>query len=105
MFYHARMPTYVYVVLRPDGTFDDHAEHFEVSQKMSDPALTTHPTTGEPVQRVPQLPMLGGQHSAAADKRKISDSNLEKHGFTKYQKVGDGKYEKTAGDGPKTISQ
>jgi predicted nucleic acid-binding Zn ribbon protein len=95
------MPTYVYAVVKPDGTL---AEHFEVSQKMSDPALTTHPETNEPVRRVPQIPMLGGQHSTAADKRKISDSNLGKHGFTKYQKVGDGKYEKTAGDGPSSIS-
>jgi hypothetical protein len=49
--------------------------------------------------------MLGGQHSTAADKRKISDSNLDRMGFTKYQKVGDGKYEKTAGEGPKSISR
>jgi predicted nucleic acid-binding Zn ribbon protein len=96
------MPTYVYAVVKPDGSL---GEHFEVSQKMSDSALERHPETGAPVRRVPQIPMLGGQHSTAADKRKISDSNLDRMGFTKYQKVGDGKYEKTAGEGPKSISR
>ncbi len=38
------MPTYVY--RRPDGTT------FEVFQKISDPALTEDPDTGQPVQRV-----------------------------------------------------
>lgn len=96
------MPTYVYAVVHPDGSL---GEHFEVVQKMSDSALERHPETGAPVRRVPQAPMLGGQHSSAADKRKISDANLDRMGFTKYQKVGDGKYEKTAGDGPKTITR
>lgn len=94
------MPTYVYAVVKPDGSL---GEYFEVVQKMSDATLEKHPETSEPVRRVPQLPMIGGQHSTAADKRKISDSNLDRLGFTKYQKVGDGKYEKTAGAGPKTI--
>ncbi len=38
------MPTYVY--RRPDGTT------FEVTQRISDDALTEDPETGEPVQRV-----------------------------------------------------
>lgn len=100
------MPTYVYAVVKPDGTPDGTlVDHFEVVQKMSDAPLTTHPETGEPVRRVPQAPMVGGAHSSAADKKKLSDSNLDRLGFTKYQKVGDGKYEKTAGEGPKTISR
>lgn len=101
-FYHAPMPTYVYAVVKPDGSL---GEHFELVQKMSDPALTSHPETGEPVRKVLQPPMLGGQHSEAADKRKTSDSTLDRLGFTKYQKVGDGKYEKTAGTGPKSITR
>ena len=96
------MPTYVYAVVKPDGSLGD---HFEVVQKMSDEPLTAHPETGAPVRRVPQAPMVGGAHSSAADKKKLSDSNLDRLGFTKYQKVGDGKYEKTAGEGPKTISR
>ena len=101
-FYHGGMPTYVYAVVRPDGSL---GEHFEVVQKMSDPPLEKHPESGEPVRRVPQAPMVGGQHSSAADKRKTSDATLDRLGFTKYQKVGDGKYEKTAGAGPKTITK
>ncbi len=101
-FYHARMPTYVYAVVNPDGTLSD---HFECVQKMSEDALVQHPESGKPVQRVPQRPMLGGQHSTAADKRKTSDANLDRLGFTKYQKVGDGRYEKTAGAGPDTIKR
>ena len=30
--------------------------------------------------------------------------DLAKHGFTQYRKVGKGKYEKTTGNGPPTIS-
>ena len=43
------MPTYVYAVVKPDGTLCD---HFEIVQKMSDPALATHPETGEPIYRI-----------------------------------------------------
>ena len=39
-FYHARMPTYVYAVVNPDGTLSD---HFECVQKMSEDALVQHP--------------------------------------------------------------
>jgi predicted nucleic acid-binding Zn ribbon protein len=95
------MPTYVYAVVNADGSL---GEHFEVVQRMSDAALEAHPETGAPVRRVPQMPYIGGNHTASADKRKVSDSNLERLGFTKYQKTGDGKYEKTAGAGPKSIS-
>ena len=43
------MPLYVYEVVLSDGTG---GEQLEVLQKMSDPALTKHPETGEPVRRV-----------------------------------------------------
>lgn len=89
------MPTYVYQVIQEDGR----GEVFEIVQRMSDPPLTTHPTTGAPVQRIPQAPMIGGEHSTASDKRKLSDSNLERLGFTKYVKSGNG-YDKVAGKGP-----
>ena len=50
-----------------DGSDGD---HFEVIQKMSEPALTTHPETGQPVRRVPTLPNLPLNHSDAAEKTK-----------------------------------
>jgi predicted nucleic acid-binding Zn ribbon protein len=43
------MPTYVYAIIKPDGT---EGEVFEVFQKLTDPTLTHHPETGKPVRRV-----------------------------------------------------
>ncbi len=43
------MPTYVYETITADGTA---GERFELSQRMSDAALTSHPVTGVPVRRV-----------------------------------------------------
>jgi hypothetical protein len=34
----------------------------------------------------------------------MSDGKLESKGFTKYVKMGDGRYEKRAGQGPDVIS-
>ena len=43
------MPIYVYEVITTDG---QEGETFEVLQKISDPPLTKHPETGEPIRRV-----------------------------------------------------
>lgn len=94
------MPTYVYQVI----TEDDSGEVFEVVQSMKDEPLTQHPETGEPVRRVPQAPMIGGSHSSAREKNLLSDNNIERMGFTKYVKSGEGSYEKAAGSGPDNIS-
>lgn len=96
------MPTYVYVVVNPDGS---DGTPFEVVQKMSDPPLEKHPETGEPVRRVPTMPNLPLNHSDAAEKSKLSNKNLDRLGFTKYEKSGDGHYEKKAGKGPDVISR
>ena len=92
------MPTYVYQVINADGS---EGETFEVVQKMADPPLTKHPETGKPVRRVIQAPMIAGEHS---EKQKLSNKNLDRLGFTKYERAGDGKYEKKAGKGPNVIS-
>ncbi len=52
------MPTYVYETLPTDGQA---IESFEVRQRMSDPPLTVHPTTGVPVKRVLTAPFIGGR--------------------------------------------
>ena len=91
------MPTYVYQVINDDGS---EGEVFEVMQKMSDPPLTTHPETGQKVRRIPAVPNIAGEHSESATKRKLSDKNLDRLGFTKYQRAGGGHYEKRAGSGP-----
>ena len=95
------MPTYVYQVITDDDT---EGEVFEVVQKMSDPPLKKHPDTGAPVRRIPQAPTIPGQWSDHATKQKLSDKNLDRLGFTKYDKAGGGHFEKKAGKGPDVIS-
>lgn len=94
------MPVYVYEVVREDG---QPGERFEVVQSMKEAELTQHPETGEPVRRVILAPMVGGHHSTTSEKAKLSDSNLERMGFTKYVK-GDKGYEKTTGTGPDRLT-
>jgi hypothetical protein len=91
------MPTYVYQVIHKDGS---EGEVFEVFQKMSDAALTKHPETGEPVRRIPQPPMI----SDASKRDMLSNKNLDRLGFTKYENAGGGQFEKKAGSGPNVIS-
>jgi hypothetical protein len=95
------MPTYVYQVITDDDT---EGEVFEIVQKMSDPPLKKHPDTGAPVRRIPQAPTIPGQWSDHATKQKLSDKNLDRLGFTKYDKAGGGHFEKKAGKGPDVIS-
>ena len=95
------MPTYVYQVVTDD---DSEGEVFEVVQKMSDPPLTVHPETGAPVQRIPAAPTIPGKWSESSTKAALSDKNLDRLGFTKYERAGDGHYEKKAGHGPNLIS-
>jgi len=96
------MPTYVYAVINPDGS---DGETFEVVQKMSDAPLAKHPDTGEPVRRVPQRPIVPGKGSDWHTKKLLSNKNLDALGFTKYEKSGDGVYEKKAGKGPDVIQR
>lgn len=95
------MPTYVYEIVDPDG--EGTGECFEVVQPMSEDPLSKHPETGEPVRRVPQAPNIAGKWSDMKGKSQLSNKNLDRLGMTKYEKRGDGYYEKTAGKGPKTI--
>ena len=95
------MPLYEYAVIHQDGA---HGEIFEVLQRIGEPALTTHPQTGEPVERLisrASVPRPAG----GPIKGDISNRALEKQGFTKYQKTSTGKYEKVLGDGPDLIKR
>lgn len=96
------MPTYLYQVVTDD---DNEGEVFEVVQKMSDPPLTEHPETGEPVQRIPARPYVPGSGSDHSTKQMLDNKNLDRLGFTKYKRAGDGVYEKKAGKGPNTIER
>jgi hypothetical protein len=97
------MPIYVYEFIREDG---QPGEQFELVQSIKDPPLTQHPETGEPIQRVIQAPYIGGKWSDGAMHRSVSDNKkLDRLGFTKYVRAGDGVFEKRAGKGPDVISR
>jgi putative FmdB family regulatory protein len=72
--------------------------HFDVLQKLHEPALASCPRCGAPVVRVLAAPSVvsGGAH-------RLKESHLEKHGFTQYRRVGRGRYEKTVGKGPQYL--
>ena len=95
------MPTYLYQVQTDD---DSEGEIFEVVQPMSEKPLKKHPETGVPVARIPALPNIAGKWSDIKGKAQLSNKNLDRLGFTKYERAGDGNYEKKAGDGPNVIS-
>jgi predicted nucleic acid-binding Zn ribbon protein len=97
------MPTYVYEILTKKGEGTE--RYFEVVQSMKEPALEKHPETGEPVRRVPQAPTIAGKWSDLKGKAALSNKNLERLGFTKYERKGKGYMERVAGsEGPKSIS-
>ena len=95
------MPTYVYAVINEDGT---DGETFEIFQAMADDPLEKHPETGVPVRRVIQPPYIPGQGSDHHKNKILDNKNLDRLGFTKYERAGDGHYEKKAGKGPNVIS-
>ncbi len=95
------MPIYVYEILR-DGA--DSGETFECVQSIKDKPLTVHPETGEPVRRVIAAPNVVGSHTDRAEKKILSNDNIERHGFTKYERAAPGQYVRTAGkEGPATL--
>lgn len=97
------MPTYVYEVLDKKGA--PTGRYFEIVQSMKEDALAKDPKTGEPVRRVPQAPTIAGKWSDLKGKSALSNSNLERMGFTKYERKGKGYMERVAGkEGPKSIS-
>ena len=97
------MPTYVYEVIREDGA---PGEQFEVVQGIKDPPLTEHPETGEPVQRIISQVFMGGSWSEDSMSKSARDEKkLDRLGFTKYVKAGDGVYEKRTGKGPDLITR
>ena len=91
------MPVYVYRIVRSKTSSGDTAdETFEVTQSMHDAALTHHPETGEPVERVPTAP-----HIASG---RLGDAHIANAGMTKYKRMSDGTYERQAGGGgPKRV--
>ncbi len=91
------MPIYEY---QPAG--DQSCEHcqdgFELLQKLNDKPFSQCLNCGGGLKRVISAPNLN------TTKQNLKPSNLEKKGFTQYRKVEKGVYEKTAGKGPRYIS-
>jgi predicted nucleic acid-binding Zn ribbon protein len=97
------MPTYVYEIL--DSRGQPTGRTFEHVQSMKDAALTKHPETGQPVRRAIVAPAIAGNSSPLKDKSRLSNQNLERLGFTKYERKGKGYMERVAGkEGPRSIS-
>ncbi|MCE9533484.1 MAG: zinc ribbon domain-containing protein [Planctomycetes bacterium] len=90
------MPLYVYQIIEADGTEGD---VFEVLQRLSDPPLTVHPDNGKAVRKLISAPNAVTHYASG----NLSNDKLSRLGFTKYQKAGDGFYEKKAGSGPDVI--
>jgi predicted nucleic acid-binding Zn ribbon protein len=95
------MPTYVYEILDKAGK--PTGETFEIVQSMKDDTLTKHPETGKPCRRAIVAPAVAGKWSGL-NKTTMSNKNLERLGFTKYERKGNGYMEKVAGKkGPQTL--
>ena len=96
------MPLYEYVILNDDGS---EGESFEVLQKIADPPLKKHPQSGQPVRRIMSSPSVKKPYSGGPITGDTSNKNLERLGFTKYQKSKTGTYEKILGEGPDLIKR
>ena len=90
------MPIYVYQPCEPSNC--DFCEHgFEYLQKLDEDALSACPECGALVSRV--LTAANITRSSPS----LDNENVSKHGFTRYQKLEKGVYEKTTGSGPDLI--
>jgi hypothetical protein len=97
------MPLYDYEYVHEDGSS---GEAFELFQRMAEEPLKVHPENGRKIRRVLSVPAVGGKWSDSAMARNMADDKkLDRLGFTKYVKSGDGIYEKRAGKGPDVISR
>lgn len=94
---NATMPIYEYEPAS-DRNCSFCATGFELLRKLDDNAVECCPECGAPVARRISAPNLGSAGPS------LSESNIEKHGFTQYRKVEKGVYEKTTGKGPDFIS-
>lgn len=92
------MPIYEYAPIDPPGCALC-CYGFELLQRMGDAPLTHCSACGTPVHRV-----IGATQVVTGQAHVLREKNVAKNGFTKYRRIGKGKYEKVAGSGPDTIS-
>ena len=91
------MPFYEYQA-SSETACDTCREAFTRLEKLDARPLEQCPDCGAPIRRVISAP-----HVVSGQAHRLSESNIEKHGFTQYRRAGGGVYEKTAGKGPKEI--
>ena len=73
---------------------------FEQFRPFSAKPLRECPQCGAAAKRVISAPTI---HGAGSVGKQLSNKNLGAKGFTKYERAGDGYYEKRAGEGPDVI--
>ncbi len=93
------MPIYEYRASNIAQSCSHCESGFEVLAKISDAELSACPVCASPVVRViSKVSVVGGNAHL------LKENHFASRGFTQYKKVGGGVYEKTAGDGPRYIS-
>ncbi|NLB54340.1 MAG: zinc ribbon domain-containing protein [Lentisphaerae bacterium] len=81
------MPIYEYQAKDPEKSCEKCLHPFEELQKISDPTLTKCPACGNLVRKIISVPSVGGSVSGFDDRAKSA-------GFSKFQKLGKGEYER-----------
>lgn len=97
------MPIYTYENTHADQHCDYCLGGFNVMQKMSDEPFKHCTYCGAPIKKIIRSVNLQGK-TTRSPASTLSEKNIAKHGFTQYKKIGKGKYEKTTGKGPDSIS-
>ena len=91
------MPIYEY---RCDNTGCDYCgERFEKLQRLDDESAVPCPHCAVDATRVISAPSVTMGHA-----HQLKEKHFSERGFTQYKRLGKGVYEKTAGKGPKIIS-
>lgn len=97
------MPIYVYEILDKKG--EGTGQTIEIVQSMKDKALTKDPASGRSIRRIILPPNIAGRWSDLTKSGALSNKNLERLGFTKYERKGKGYMERVAGsEGPQSLS-
>lgn len=93
------MPIYAYKAVDPNDSCDHCKLEFELLRSLSEAELEGCPQCDNPVVQIISAPNL-----KSGDANLLDSDNIAKHGFTQYKRAGDGVYEKSAGPGPRYIS-
>jgi putative FmdB family regulatory protein len=91
------MPIYEYRCTHADCTAC--GATFERLQRLSDETAAPCPTCGQPGTRLISAPSV-----AMGQAHQLKEKHFSEKGFTQYKRLEKGVYEKTAGTGPKIIS-